>query len=200
MMIHEITSKVGKYKGRRRVGRGPGSGHGKTSGRGHKGAGSRSGNSRRAYFEGGQMTWVRRMPKRGFTNSQFRTDYHVVNLKSLQERFADGDTVNIETLKATGLIRDTKKPLKILGEGDLTLKLDVTANKLSKSAEAKITAAGGTVTVNELKKWTRDRSVPTAASKKKAAKLEATAAKSAATKTAATKAAATEADTTETNE
>ena len=117
------------------------------------------------------MTWVRRMPKRGFTNSQFRTDYHVVNLKSLQERFADGDTVNIETLKATGLIRDTKKPLKILGEGDLTLKLDVTANKMSKTAEAKITAAGGTVTVNELKKWTRDRSVPTAASKKKAAKL-----------------------------
>ena len=132
MMIHEITSKAGKYKGRKRVGRGPGSGHGKTSGRGHKGAGSRSGNRRRAYFEGGQMTWVRRMPKRGFTNVQFRTEYHFVNIKSLQERFADGDTINLETLKAKGLIRDTKKPLKILGEGDLTLKLDVTANKLSK--------------------------------------------------------------------
>jgi large subunit ribosomal protein L15 len=191
MMIHEITSKVGKYKGRKRIGRGPGSGHGKTSGRGHKGAGSRSGNRRRAYFEGGQMTWVRRMPKRGFTNAQFRTEYHVVNLKSLQERFADGDTVNLETLKAKGLIRDTKKPLKILGEGDLTIKLDVTANKLSKSAEAKIAAAGGTVTVNELKKWTRDRSVPTAASKKKAA------GKAAATPT---ETAAPEADSNDTND
>jgi hypothetical protein len=140
------------------------------------------------------MTWVRRMPKRGFTNAQFRTEYHVVNLKSLQERFVDGDTINLETLKAKGLIRDTKKPLKILGEGDLTLKLDVTANKLSKSAEAKIAAAGGTVTVNELKKWTRDRSVPTAASKKKAGKLEAAAAKPVETK------AASQADTTETNE
>ncbi len=69
MMIHEITSKVGRYKGRKRVGRGTGSGMGKTCGRGHKGAGSRSGSKRRAHFEGGQMTWVRRMPKRGFTNS-----------------------------------------------------------------------------------------------------------------------------------
>lgn len=157
MMIHEITSKVGRYKGRKRVGRGPGSGHGKTSGRGHKGAGSRSGFKRRAYFEGGQMTWARRMPKRGFTNAQFRTEYHVVNLKTLEGRFDDGDAVTVETLAKLGIIRDAKKPLKILGEGELTKKLDVTANKLSKSAEAKITAAGGSVTVVELKKWTRER-------------------------------------------
>ena len=160
MMIHEITSKVGRYKGRKRVGRGPGSGHGKTSGRGHKGAGSRSGYKRRAYFEGGQMTWARRMPKRGFTNAQFRTEYHLVNLKTLEGRFSDGDAVTAESLTKAGIIRDTKKPLKILGEGDLTKKLDVTANKLSKSAEAKIMAAGGSVTVLELKKWTRDPGKP----------------------------------------
>ena len=160
MMIHEITAKVGRYKGRKRVGRGPGSGHGKTSGRGHKGAGSRSGYKRRAYFEGGQMTWARRMPKRGFTNAQFRTEYHLVNLKTLEGRFSDGDAVTAESLAKAGIIRDTKKPLKILGEGDLTKKLDVTANKLSKSAEAKIMAAGGSVTVLELKKWTRDPGKP----------------------------------------
>ena len=160
MMIHEITSKVGRYKGRKRVGRGPGSGHGKTSGRGHKGARSRSGFKRRAYFEGGQMTWARRMPKRGFTNANFRTEYHVVNLKTIEGRFSDGDAVTLETLAKAGVIRDTKKPLKILGQGDLTKKLDVTANKLSKSAEAKITAAGGSVTVVELKKWTREPGKP----------------------------------------
>ena len=162
MMIHEITSKVGRYKGRKRIGRGPGSGHGKTSGRGHKGAGSRSGHKHRAYFEGGQMTWARRMPKRGFTNAQFRTEYHVVNLKTIEGRFADGDTINAETLAKAGVIRDTKKPLKVLGEGELTKKFDVTANKLSKSAESRITAAGGTVTVVELKKWTRESGKPKA--------------------------------------
>ncbi len=166
MMIHEITSKAGRYKRRKRIGRGPGSGLGKTSGRGHKGAGSRSGSRRRAYFEGGQMTWARRMPKRGFTNANFRTVYHVVNLKSISDRFGDGETVNAETLKAKGLIRDTKLPLKILGEGDVGVKLDVTANKLSKSAEAKIKAAGGTVTVVELTKWTRSDAKPKAAAVK----------------------------------
>lgn len=155
MMIHEITSKAGRYKARKRVGRGIGSGHGKTCGRGHKGAGSRSGSRRRAYFEGGQMTWVRRMPKRGFTNSRFRTEYHVVNVRTLEERLDDGAVVTLESLAAAGIVGDTKKPLKILGEGDLTKKLDVTATKLSKSAAAKITAAGGSVTETPLTKWMR---------------------------------------------
>jgi large subunit ribosomal protein L15 len=100
------------------------------------------------------------MPKRGFTNAQFRTEYHVVNLKSLEDRFAEGDSVTAESLAKVGLIRDTKKPVKVLGEGDLTKKLDVTATKLSKSAEAKIKAAGGSVTLVEKKKWTRAAGKP----------------------------------------
>jgi len=163
-MIHDITSKAGRYRSRKRIGRGPGSGHGKTSGRGHKGAGSRSGNKYRAYFEGGQMTWARRMPKRGFTNAQFRTDYHIVNLKAIADRFGDGDTVDPAALVKAGLIRNERQPLKILGEGDLTIKISVTAHKVSKSAEAKITGAGGSVSIIEQKKWTR-----AAAPKKKAA-------------------------------
>lgn len=174
MMIHDITSKVGRWKRRKRVGRGPGSGHGKTSGRGHKGQGSRSGSRRRAYFEGGQMTWARRMPKRGFTNAQFRVDYQVVNLKSIEARFNEGDSVTAESLKAVGLIGDVAKPVKILGEGDLTRKLDVTATKLSKSAEEKIKAVGGTVTVLERKKWMRstEKSSPSPAAQENETKTD----------------------------
>ena len=157
MMIHEITDKVGKYRARKRIGRGQGSGTGKTSGRGHKGAGSRAGFSRRAYFEGGQMTWTRRIPKRGFTNSAFRKQYHVVNLKVLEERVEDGADVTIEVLAHLGIVRDDNLPLKILGDGDITKKFNVTAAKLSKSATAKIEAAGGTVTEIPLKKWTRKK-------------------------------------------
>lgn len=157
MMIHDITSKVGRHASRKRVGRGHGSGLGKTSGRGHKGAGSRSGYSRRAYFEGGQMTWTRRIPKRGFTNSAFRKQYHVVNLKVLEERVEDGADVTIEVLAHLGIVRDDKLPLKILGDGEITKKFNVTAAKLSKSATAKIEAAGGTVTEVPLKKWTRKK-------------------------------------------
>ena len=93
MMIHDITNKAGKYKARKRVGRGHGSGTGKTSGRGHKGAGSRAGHSHRPGFEGGQTPWARRFPKRGFTNAPFRTEYHVVNVGQLEARFNDGDEV-----------------------------------------------------------------------------------------------------------
>ena len=155
MMIHEITEKVGRYKGRKRVGRGRASGTGKTSGRGHKGAGSRAGFSRRAYFEGGQMNFVRRIPKRGFTNFAFRTVYHVVNVKLLQERFDDGATVDVQALADAGIVRDAKLPLKILGEGDLTKKLSVTADKFSASARQKIEGAGGTATEIVREKWTR---------------------------------------------
>ncbi len=159
MMIHEITEKVGKYKARKRIGRGHGSGSGKTSGRGHKGAKSRSGYSRRPAFEGGQMQYFRRIPKRGFTNADFKTIYHIVNLASLEARFEKGSTVDATTLVESGLIRNFKNPVKILGEGDLTISLNVTADSFSASAVTKIEAAGGTVTVIAKKKWVRDRSV-----------------------------------------
>ena len=157
MMIHEITIKVGKYKVRRRVGRGDGSGRGKTCGRGHKGAASRSGWKRRAGYEGGQMPIIRRMPKRGFTNAPFRRLYHVVNVKTLQARCVEGAEVTAATLADAGVIRDAKLPLKILGEGELTKKLTVTAAKFSASAKAKIEAVGGAVTAVPRIKWTRSR-------------------------------------------
>jgi large subunit ribosomal protein L15 len=155
MMIHEITKSVGKHRSRKRIGRGDGSGHGKTSGRGHKGAASRSGWTRRPGYEGGQMPLIRRMPKRGFSNVQFRTMYHVVNVRHLEARCDDGAAVTAETLAKAGIIRDAKRPLKVLGDGDLSKKLDVTAAKFSAAARQKIEAAGGTVTVITTTKWTR---------------------------------------------
>ncbi len=155
MMIHEITIKVGKYKTRKRIGRGEGSGHGKTSGRGHKGAASRSGWKRRPGYEGGQMPLVRRMPKRGFSNADFRRHFHVVNLKQLEARCEDGATVTSESLAKAGIIRDTSLPLKVLGDGTLSRKLNVTAARFSASARTKIEQAGGTVNVVSKTKWTR---------------------------------------------
>ena len=157
MMIHDITAMVGKHKQRKRIGRGHGSGWGKTSGRGHKGAASRAGYSRRPYFEGGQMNFARRLPKRGFTNAAFRTDYHVVNVKVL-DRFDNGATIEPQMLVDAGIIRDTRMPLKVLGEGELSKKITITAHKFSASARDKIEKAGGTVNVIEQKKWMRDRS------------------------------------------
>lgn len=156
MMIHEITNLAGRYKARKRVGRGMGSGHGKTCGRGHKGAGSRAGNRRRAYFEGGQMNWARRLPKRGFSNAAFRQHFHVINISLLDARLEDGAEINVQVLADMGIIRDAKLPLKVLGDGELTKKLNVTAAKFSKSAVAKIEGAGGSTTVVPLTKWRRD--------------------------------------------
>lgn len=149
MMIHEITEKVGKKKHKKRIGRGPGSGHGKTSGRGHKGAGARSGwtGSIRASREGGQMAWFRRLPKRGFSNFQFRTTYAIVNIGALDARFDDGAEVNPDMLVKAGLIRDTKLPVKVLGSGETKKKFQVTAAAFSETAKQKIEAAGGAVTV-----------------------------------------------------
>lgn len=149
MMIHEITPKAGKYRKRKRVGRGPGSGLGKTCGRGHKGAGSRSGatGSIRASREGGQIPLFRRIRKVGFTNAPFRKDYAIVNLKALDARFDDGAEVNPDMLVKVGLIAHTRQPVKILGTGDVTKKLLVTAAAFSKSAMDKITKAGGSVNV-----------------------------------------------------
>lgn len=155
MMIHEITEQVGRYKARKRIGRGHGSGLGKTAGRGHKGAGSRAGYRRRAYFEGGQMPFARRIPKRGFSNAAFRRPFHIVNVKVLEERFEDGAELDAQVLADAGLIRDTKLPLKVLGEGELTKKFDITAARFSASARTKIEAVGGTVREVVREKWTR---------------------------------------------
>jgi len=146
MMSHEITSLVGKHKPRKRLGRGPGSGLGKTAGRGHKGQNSRSGSSMPLTFEGGQMPLFRRLPKRGFNNANFETKYQIVNVSDF-DRFEDGATVNAETLKAKGLITSATDLVKILGTGEVSRKLTVLANKFSKSASEKIQAAGGSVEV-----------------------------------------------------
>lgn len=144
MMIHEITEKVGPHKKRKRVGRGPGSGSGKTAGRGHKGAHSRSGDRQRAAHEGGQMPLYRRLPKRGFSNVNFTKVYRVVNLGAIDGRFEDGAQVTPDMLVKVGLIHDTKLPVKVLGSGELKKKLQITAASFSESAKKKIEAAGGT--------------------------------------------------------
>ncbi|MEX0776211.1 MAG: 50S ribosomal protein L15 [Phycisphaeraceae bacterium] len=148
MMIHQITEKAGKYRQKKRVGRGISSGQGKTAGRGTKGAGSRSGwsGSIRPGREGGQISFFRRIPKRGFSNFNFRTEYAVVNLAALSARFDDGAEINPQMLIKVGLLRDTSLPVKILGAGDLSKKFIVTADAFSKAAEEKITKAGGTAT------------------------------------------------------
>ncbi|MEM1353645.1 MAG: 50S ribosomal protein L15 [Planctomycetota bacterium] len=145
MMIHEVTEKAGKHKRRKRVGRGPGSGRGKTCGRGHKGYGSRSGNS--APHNGGGTPLFKMLPKRGFSNAMFKKHFAIVNISAIEARFDDGAEVNPEMLVKHGLIRDTKLPVKVLGQGDVSKKLSVTAAKFSKSAQEKITQAGGSVTV-----------------------------------------------------
>jgi len=142
MLNHEITSIAGKHPRRRRVGRGSGSGHGKTCGRGHKGAGSRAGSTSVSLSEGGQMPLFRRLPKRGFSNYNFAIRCEIVNVCQL-ERFEDGATIGVEQLSVAGLIGSNKSKVKILGKGDLTKKLQVTAHKFSKNAEQKITASGG---------------------------------------------------------
>ena len=146
MLNYEITTKAGKHKARRRLGRGTGSGHGKMCGRGHKGAGSRAGASSVSLFEGGQMPLYRRIPKRGFSNVQFATRYEVVNVSQL-ERFDDGADIGAEQLSKAGLIGSRRSKVKILGDGELTKRLSISANKFSKSAEQKIVASGGTAKV-----------------------------------------------------
>jgi large subunit ribosomal protein L15 len=146
MLGHEITSVVGGKKSRRRVGRGIGSGHGKTSGRGHKGQGSRSGGPNMSLREGGQMPLFRRLPKRGFNNVNFARRYEIVNVAQL-ERFEDGTVIGLEQLSQAGLIGNIRQRVKILGDGELTKKLQVNAHKFSKSAEQKIVAIGGTAKV-----------------------------------------------------
>ena len=142
MLNHEITSIAGKHTRRRRVGRGTGTGRGKTCGRGHKGGGSRAGSTSISLYEGGQMPLFRRLPKRGFSNKSYATRCEIVNVSQL-ERFDDGAAVGIEQLSDVGLIGGAKSKVKILGKGELTKKLQVTAHKFSRTAEQKIVASGG---------------------------------------------------------
>ena len=147
MLSNEITSIAGAHKRSKRIGRGKGSGHGKTSGRGHKGCGQRSGGGVRATYEGGQMPLFRRIPKRGFSNFNFARRYEIVNVSQLELNFDEGSTIDIETLVSAGLVDSAKSKVKILGDGHLTKKLAVTAQKFSKSAEQKISGCGGTAKV-----------------------------------------------------
>jgi large subunit ribosomal protein L15 len=143
MELSNLKPKKGARHAKKRVGRGPGSGHGKTSGRGEKGQKSRSGYSGKRGFEGGQMPLHRRLPKRGFTNI-FKTDYAVVNVSDL-ERFDNGASIDEATLRQAGLVKGSHDGVKVLGDGELTKKLTVSATKFSKSAKEIIEKAGGTV-------------------------------------------------------
>ncbi len=151
MILDDVHRGIRKRKKRKRVGRGPGSGHGKTAGRGHKGYGSRAGASRRRGFEGGQMPLFRRMAKRGFNNRAFADVIEIVNVATLEKIFETGDTVNLESLREKGLAKGRFDQLKILGQGELTKSLTVSAHRFSKSAIEKIEAAGGTADVIETK-------------------------------------------------
>lgn len=127
------------------VGRGQGSGHGTTAGRGNKGQQSRSGGKTYPGFEGGQMPLYRRLAHRGFNNKNFRVDFQIVNLNDIEVRFADGEIVNAENLAAKGLVRKVEQPVKVLGNGDLVKALTFVVDKVSVSAKAKIEKAGGKV-------------------------------------------------------
>ncbi len=144
MKLHDLSPAKGSKRPKKRIGRGPGSGHGKTAGRGHKGQRSRSGFSQRTGFEGGQMPLVRRVPKRGFTNI-FRTEYQVVNVARLAD--LEGE-VTPESLVEQGLVR-SGQPVKVLGNGEIATALKVKAHRFSATARAKIEAAGGSCEVVE---------------------------------------------------
>ena len=141
--LHNLKRPKGSHRGRKRVGRGPGSGKGKTSGRGENGQNSRSGGGVPAWFEGGQMPLQRRIPKRGFTNRN-RVEYQVVNVGDLA--ILSGDATP-EALKAAGLIRSLRRPVKILGTGEITAEIRCSVHGVSASAQLKIEAAGGSVTI-----------------------------------------------------
>ena len=142
MKLHELSPAQGSKKAVKRIGRGPASGQGKTAGKGHKGQKARAGRGMRPGFEGGQMPLQRRLPKRGFNNI-FAKEIAIVNVAALDKKFEDGATVDIEALKATGLIKKELDGVKVLGNGEITKKLTVKVNAFSDSAKAKIEAAGG---------------------------------------------------------
>ena len=140
----------GANRPKRRVGRGSSSGLGSTAGKGNKGQQSRSGSAvPYVGFEGGQMPLYRRIARRGFSNARFKKEFSIFNLKQLEEKYADGETVNRESLKAKGLLSKNKTLIKILGDGDITKKLNIDVDKVSASAKEKIEKVGGSVKVAE---------------------------------------------------
>lgn len=143
MNLDNIPTIKGATHPTKRLGRGEGSGHGKTSGKGHKGQKSRSGGGIRIGFEGGQMPLYRKLPRRGFNNFNFKTSYQLVNLKQLDR--IDGDIVNRSTLLNAGLIRDNSQAIKLLGDGELSRALTIELDQISASAKAKVEAAGGQI-------------------------------------------------------
>ncbi len=143
MRLNDLSPLKGSKKRGKRVGRGQGSGHGKTSCRGHKGQNSRSGASIRPGFEGGQMPLQRRLPKRGFKNI-FKKDYETLNIKDLR-KFNANSSLDIDSLENAGLIRDSKNKVKLLGDGEITHPIEIRVHKVSKTARDKIEAAGGKV-------------------------------------------------------
>ncbi len=146
MILNDVQVGIQPRKPRKRIGRGPGSGHGKTSGRGHKGFFSRSGSSTRRGFQGGQMPLFRRVAKRGFSNNYFAPEVTVVNVGVLNENFEAGAEVTPEVLVAKGIISTRFDELKVLGDGEVTKALKISAHRFSASAESKIAAAGGSYT------------------------------------------------------
>ncbi len=144
MRLHDLKPTPGSKRPKKRLGKGESSGLGKTSGKGHKGQKSRSGASIRPSFEGGQMPLNRRLPKRGFNNAQFKTNYATVNVSTLEERFEDGAEVTEASLRELGLIKGVCDAVKIMGDGELSKKLSVVAEKFTASAKEKIEKAGGT--------------------------------------------------------
>ena len=162
MNLHDVNRGIHKNKKKKRVGRGPGSGHGKTSGRGHKGQGQLAGWSAPAIFEGGASPLIRRIPKRGFHNA-FAKLVNAVNVGDLNDSYADGDEVTLDSLRVKDLAKGRYDELKILGSGELTKKLKISAHRFSASALEKIKAAGGEANLLPIKK------APAPAKSKKAA-------------------------------
>ncbi len=145
MRLEDLRPAIGSKKAKKRVGRGPGSGHGKTACRGHKGQKARSGGAKGAGFEGGQMPLQRRLPKRGFKNYPFKKEYSIINLNELSK--IGEDLITPEVIQRLGIVKDLKDGLKVLGEGEINRPVTIKANAFSKSALSKIEAAGGTAEV-----------------------------------------------------
>lgn len=151
MRLHDLQPRPGAKHRRKRLGQGESSGHGKTSGRGGKGQTARSGSSIRIGFEGGQMPLIRRIPKRGFNNTRFGTQYLAVNVEALNE-FEEGARVDVDMMRKAGLANGSSDGIKILGTGELTKKLTVSAHAFSASAKTKIESKGGTCEIIQAKK------------------------------------------------